>query len=61
MEEGTAPPATSERSLRTAGVFREGLEQRGKVRLTVAALEPSQGLGLLILLEEKTSAKRLEY
>lgn len=53
-----APPATSELSLRTAGVFREGLKQRGKARLTVAALEPSQGLGLLILLEEKAEAQR---
>lgn len=57
MEEGTAPPAKSELSLRTRGVFREGLKQRGKARLTVAALEPSQGLGL-ILLEEKAEAQR---
>lgn len=52
-----APPATSELSLRSLGVFREDLRQTGKLRLPAAALEPPQGHGALVL-EEKTKVQR---
>lgn len=61
MEEGTASSATSKLSLSALGVFWEGLRQTGKPRLAAAAVEPSQGPGVLgLVLEGKTKVQGLK-
>lgn len=59
VEEGTASSATSKLSLSALGVFWEGLRHTGKPRLAAAASKPSQGLGVLLLLEGKTKVQKV--
>lgn len=55
-----APSATSEPSVSVLGAFWEGLRQAGKLRLAATALEPSQGLSALGLLEGKAKVQKVK-